>query len=69
MSKEKATITVVLSGALAILMQLAIYGMILYVAGSVITSGLKSYNKECNVTYDIESVVNGNWFCKAKSDG
>ena len=40
------------------------YLCIFYLGASVVTSGIKSFNKECGVTYGVEEVVNGNFFCK-----
>lgn len=35
-----------------------------WVIASAITSGIKTASNQCNETYQIESVVNGNFFCK-----
>lgn len=38
----------------------------LWVAGSVITSGVKAGTDNCGQTYVVEHVLAGDWFCQEK---
>lgn len=36
---------------------------LIWVFGSVVTSGIKSFKNECGQTYKVESALGGDWFC------
>ena len=37
-----------------------------YIGGSVITSAVKAASKDCGVIYNIENLLDGDWFCPSK---
>lgn len=41
----------------------------IWVAGSSVTSGVKTISKSCSKTYSVEAVFSGNWFCVDNKDG
>jgi hypothetical protein len=51
-------------GLFTLIFQLAFYAAAGFLIGSVTTSGVKAFNKDCGTTYQIEQYVNGNFFCK-----
>lgn len=56
----KLTILIVL------VFNLAVAGATIYIAGSVVTSGVKAVADKCDTRYPVEKVFNGNWFCPEK---
>lgn len=47
----------------AIVFTVVINAVIVWVAGSAITSGVKSLSDDCGKTYPVEAVFSGDWFC------
>ena len=41
----------------------------LYVGGSTIVSGIKAGTDNCGVTYPVEAVFQGDWFCAEAKEG
>lgn len=41
---------------------------VLWVLGSVVTSGVKGLSNDCGKRYPVEAVLAGNWFCPEDND-
>ena len=60
---EDGFTVVELVGVFMAVLILSLNVMIFWGLGSLVTSGIKAAKGECAVTYGIEKVVQGDWFC------
>jgi len=54
--------------ALMILMNILWIGVVVWVGGSLIISGVKAFSDDCGTKYGIETVVAGDWFCSEQTN-
>lgn len=43
-----------------------ILGLLGYISGSLVTSGIKALSHSCGTAYRIEKLVDGEWFCPTR---